>query len=824
MALLLQNNPAPNGPGSLPTWTRGDKDGVGTAYSLSSSVWFTTAGGIITEVYYPDVDTPQVKDLQMIITDGATFFHDPKVDFDHVCEPIVRDTPGLRLTNTAKNKPYRMIQEVITEPGAACLLIRTTLEATAGAPVGFLNSLRVYVLLAPHLEGFGANNTGYVARTAKSDKLVAFRGNTWLALNVNCGFGSTGCGFSGVNDGWQDIIAHQRLPVWNFDCALNGNVALTGEVNRGTNAQFVLALAFGQGDSLTPNSALVAVSEALSYPFGNIGGPLVPYTHLPNFLDGWTQVNAKRWKPNPDPTTDQCRLFNSSRNVLLAHEDKIFDGALVASLSLPWGEIAGDLNGGYHLVWPRDMSQSATALLATDETDVPLRGLMYLAASQSSDGSFYQKFFIDGKPAPGNNQQLDEYSFPIILAYRMREKGLLREFDPSPMVLKAAGALIADGPMTQQERWEENEGYSPSTLASNIAALVCAAEFADQNPQDPTAQFLLEYADFLESHVEAWTVTTQGTLVPGITRHYIRLLPTRVKSWNPRDPMYPEDPNSASFDLKNRIGQATFLAKDIVDTGFLELVRYGIRPPGDQLIEDSLKVVDAMTRDTLPQGFCWRRYNYDGYGQRDDGSAYQGTGVGRPWPLLAGERAHYDLACGRPVSAYLKFFETIAGPRGLLPEQVWNLDATVQAPSGLLLTKGGPTGSAMPLAWAHAEYIRLVRSASDGKVFDLVQPVAARYLAPHAPSPLEVWNFDRQVQTMPKGKTLRIPLRSQFSLRWSSDNWATVNNTDATGTAVGIYYADIPTTAGTAGPLVFTFYWTASGQWQGGNNYQVNLT
>jgi len=823
MASLLQDNPAPGGPGVSPTWTRGDKDGIGTARSLSSSVWFTVAGGILTEVYYPDVDTPQVKDLQMIITDGATFFHDPKVDFDHSCEPITADAPGLRVISSAKNKPYRVTQEVITEPGASCLLIRVTLEATTGAPAGFLDSLHVYVLLAPHLEGFGSNNSGYVARTAKSDKLVAFRGNTWLALNANCGFSTTSCGYSGVNDGWQDIIGHRRLPIWNFDCALNGNIALTGEINRGTDTQFVLALGFGQGDAQTPNGALVAISEALSYPFGNADGPLDPYTHLPNFLDGWIQTNAKRWKPNPDPTTDQCRLFNFSRNVLLTHEDKTFNGALVASLSLPWGEIAGDSDGGYHMVWPRDMSQSATALLATGEIDLPLRGLMYLASSQSPDGSFWQKFFIDGKPAPWNNQQLDEYSFPIILAYRMSAAGLLQEFDPRPMALKAAGAIIANGPMTQQERWEENEGYSPSTLAANIGALVCAAYFADQEGQDhPTAQFLLEYADFLESHLETWTVTTQGTLLPGVTRHFIRLLPTQVKSGN-RNPTQPEDPNSATIVLKNRTGPSSFQAKDIVDGGFLELVRYGIRPPGDPLIEDSLKVVDASIRDQLPQGYCWRRYNYDGYGQQDDGSAYQGTGVGRPWPLLAGERAHYEIACGRDVSAYLSFFEQIAGPRGLLPEQVWN-GPNVQAPSGLLLVQGGPTGSAMPLAWAHAEYVRLVRSASDKKVFDLIKPVADRYVNnPHAPSLLEVWNFDRQLQAMPKGKTLRIPLPNQFRLRWSSDNWATVNDNDAQPTAVGIYYADIPTTAGTAGPLIFTFYWAAVGRWEG-VNYRVNLT
>jgi glucoamylase len=822
MALLLQSNPAPGGPGATPTWTRGDKDGVGTARSLSSSVWFTAAGGIITEVYYPDVDTPQIKDLQFIITDGVSFFHDPKVDFDHACEPIVADAPGLRLINTAKNKPYRVIQEVITEPGSPVLLIRTSLETTAGAAAGLLDSLRVYVLLAPHLEGFGASNDGYVARTAKSDKLVAHRGNTWLALVPDCGLGTTSCGFSGVNDGWQDIIGHQRLPVWNFDCALQGTIALTGEISRGNSNQFVLGLAFGTGDSATPNGALVALSEALSYPFGDVGGPLEPYTHLPNFLDGWAQSNRKRWVPKPDPSSDGLRLYNFSRNVLLTHEDKIYNGALVASLSLPWGELAGDSNGGYHMVWPRDMSQSATALLASGETDLPLRGLMYLAASQSQDGSFFQKFYIDGAPFPGSNQQLDEYSFPIMLAYRMWERSLLQQFDPRPMVLRAAGALVADGPMTQQERWEEDEGYSPSTLAANIAALICAAEFADQTPADhATAEFLRQYADFLEAHLEAWTVTDAGTLLPGIKKHYIRILPTQVKSGD-RNPSLPEDPNNATVYIRNRSGQSAFPAKEIVDGGFLELVRYGIRKPGDPLMEDSLKVLDAVIKYVLPQGPCWLRYNNDGYGQRDDGTAFQGTGVGRPWPLLAGERAHYELACGRDVSAYLKFLEDIAGPRGLLPEQVWS-GPNVQAPSGLLLTKGGPTGSAMPLAWAHAEYIRLVRSASDKKVFDLLKPVADRYLPDHTASLLEVWNFDRQLPAMPKGRTLRIPLRNSFRLTWSVDNWKTVNESDSMATAVGIQYADIPTTAATPGPVKFTFYWVDAGHWEG-VNYQVNLT
>jgi len=825
MALLLQNNSASGGPGVSPTWSRSDKDGVGTALSGSSQLWYTLAGGIVTEVYYPDVDTPQIRDLQLLITDGVNFFHDGTRNYRYTCEPIDPDALALRLTMTAIGQPYSLTQDIISEPGSSVLLIRTTINCTPA----FLQNLHVYVLAAPHLEGFGEFNSGYVARTAKGTRLVAHRGNTWLALGADCDYRSTGCGFVGVNDGWTDIIQNRRLQQWTFDSALNGNIALTGELNLNGRSEFVLALAFGQGDDKTPNSALVALAEALSYPFE---APAGRYSHLAAFLSGWKNAAATRFTPAPNATFDQAKLFNYSRNVLLAHEDKMYDGALVASLSIPWGQIAGDQNGGYHLVWPRDMSQSATALLAAGELDMPLRGLIYLAESQSPDGSFHQKFMIDGQVPPNvyDAQQLDEYSFPVILAYRLSAAKALQQFDPRPMVLAAAGALISHGPMTEQERWEENQGYSPSTLAANIASLVCAAYFAAQDLQDQaTAKFLLEYADFLESHVEAWTVTTQGTLVPEIPRHFIRLLPTTVKGGG-GNPSAPEDPNTAKITIGNR-GGLTLFAKEVVDGGFLELVRYGIRKAGDPLFEDSLRVVDSSIKKDLPQGPCWHRYTNDGYGQNNDGSPFTGIGVGRPWPLLAGERAHYELAKHADVSNYLKAMEGFAGMRGLLAEQLWDAP---DVPSSPPMIFGQPTGSAMPLAWAHAEYIRLVRSVSDGAVFDRVDIVADRYLTspntlepnllqPYTPSNLEVWNFDRQIPAIPRGKRLRIPLGGDFNLRWSSDGWNTTQSTPATATSVGIFYADIPTDAGTAGPLVFTFQWIPSGSWQG-NNFQVNLT
>ncbi|MDI4232503.1 glycoside hydrolase family 15 protein [Bradyrhizobium sp. Arg237L] len=805
---LLSANPAPAGPGVQPFWARADKDGVGTAMSWSSQLWFTMAKGVITEIYFPDIDTPQVRDIQFLVTDGSTFFHDPKVDYHHECKPIHPEALGYRLTNTAIGQAYKIIHEVISEQGASTLLIRTKLEGDAN----LLKKLRVYALLAPHIEGAGSGNSGFVARTGAGNVLAAYRNNTWLAMGANLGFSSTSCGYVGVNDGWQDVIGRRRLPEWNYDCVFNGNIALMGEIDLNGATEFVLALAFSPGDADTPNASLTALFEALSSPFE---APAGSYSHLSAFLAGWQEAKSGwDFQPAAHATFDAARLFKMSCNVLLAHEDKRFNGALVASLSIPWGEANGDSDGGYHLVWPRDMSQSASALLAAGETDLPLRGLLFLAATQKPDGSWSQNFYISGK-GHWLGTQLDEYSFPILLAHRVRVEKALQFFDPRSMVMAAARALIAGGPSSPMERWEENAGYSPSTLAANIAALVCAADFVSQEPEDqPTAEFLLDYADFLESHLEQWLVTTKGDLLPGIPRHYIRLLPIG-------DPALPEpDPDDAIMYLKNVSGPNAFPARNIVDAGFLELVRYGIRAPRDQLIEDSLKVVDASIKDDLPGGPCWRRYTHDGYGQTDSGGPFRDVGVGRPWPLLTGERGHYEFAAGRDPSIYIEAMEAFAGDRGLLAEQLWNAK-DLNTPT-INLQRGGATGSSMPLAWAHAEYIKLVRSVSDGKPFDRIQIVADRYLKKHKPSPLEIWNRNRQIPAIPRGRTLRIQSVEKFDLHWSRDGWTTVQDTNATATAVGIFYADIATDQHARGPIVFTFYWLDSTHWEG-RDYEVNL-
>src|SRR5581483_56357 len=362
--------------------------------------------------------------------------------------------------------------------------------------------------------------------------------------------------------------------------------------------------------------------------------------------------------------------------------------------------------GGYHLVWTRDLVQAATALLSAGDSATPLRVLVYLAVSQRADGGFYQNFWIDGRPY-WTGIQLDEVSFPLVLAWRLEEAGALGGFDPCAMAAAACGFLVREGPTTAQEWWEEAAGFSPSTLAINIAGLVCAAELLASHGDPQTAAFVVAYADFLEAHLDAWTATSEGTLDPGVARHYIRVNPNAGGH---------ENPNEGMLTLANQPPEGPFEypAKSIVDAGFLELVRYGIRDPHDPLIVDSLRVVDAVLKVQLPQGPAWRRYNHDGYGQHDDGTSFKGWGVGRPWPLLTGERGHYELAAGRDARPYLRAMQDSAVGIGLIPEQVWDAAAIRDK----LLAPGGPTGAAIPLAWAHAEYIKLSRSIADARVFD----------------------------------------------------------------------------------------------------------
>jgi glucoamylase len=382
--------------------------------------------------------------------------------------------------------------------------------------------------------------------------------------------------------------------------------------------------------------------------------------------------------------------------------------------------------------------------------------------------------------------------------------------------MSAAGYLVRNGPATPQERWEEAAGYSPSTLASSIAGLICASLFARERGDDDTARYLQEYADFLECHIESWTVTTQGELVAGVPRHYIRILPVDLS-----DPRAGEDPNQGTLHIANLRADepSIFPAKDVVDAGFLELVRYGVRRAGDPLMEDSLRVIDAVLKVDTPGGPTWRRYNHDGYGQGLGGEPFTGTGRGRGWPLLTGERAHYELAAGRNVAPFVRAMEWFANGAGLLPEQIWD-EKLARPEKGLFF--GRPAGSAMPLMWAHAEYIRLLRSTADGVPFDRIPEVAERYVTDGAARPREIWKFNRQPGRIRAGIPLRIQTNEPFRLRWSVDEWATYSDVEGRETSLGVHFVDLDMGPEQKAPIRFTFYWTEASRWEG-RDYAVTV-
>ncbi len=767
-------------PGIEPRWTRATKDAVGTARDRGSPVWFTISSGILNEVYYPTIDHPQVRDLQFLITDGETFFHDERRHLDSSTVAIQSFGLGYVVTTKDPDGRYELRKEIIADPDSAAVVIHTHLIASPDIRA----NLRVFVLCAPHIDIGGYGNNGAVLEVNSRDVLAAWKGSTWLALGANRPFLKRSVGYVGASDGWQDVHQHLDL-AWEFDRAPDGNIALTGEIDFTDSDRAVVVLAFGDHR----HGALTAMFQGLGHDFDDFRR---------SFGAQWSEAETDLL-PLGSVSGDGGELYRTSAALLMAHEDKRYAGAFIASLSIPWGEERGDGElGGYHLVWTRDMVNSATGLLAAGKTEAPLRALIYLAATQHADGGFPQNFWISGEPY-WHGVQLDEVAFPVLLAWRLWNCGGLEQFDPYPMVKLAAGYIIRNGPVTPQERWEEASGYSPSTLASNIAALICAADMARSRGDGLLAGFLEDYADFMEARVEAWTVTDRGTLLEGVTRHYIRINPV-----DPADPDPDHDPNDSLVQLANQPpgGPYAYPAREIVDAGFLELVRYGIRPAGDRLIEDSLRVVDHALRFESPFGPAFYRYNHDGYGQRDDGSGYDGWGRGRPWPLLSGERGHYEFAAGRDAIPYVRALERFAHGTGLLPEQIWDSDDI--ADRGL--KRGRPTGAAMPLMWAHAEYIKLLRSLHDGAVYDRIAQVSDRYRTGRGRgSGIEVWKPNRHARTVVRGGRLRVLAPVPFRITVTAGDGLDGDLT-ARDSGARVWFADVPIPADLAQPVRLAFH------------------
>jgi len=790
---------APGWPGIPPRWTSSAKTGIGTALNQHSRVWFTLSHGILNEVYFPRVDQACTRDQGLLITDGARFFSEEKRNCRFENAPLEPGVPVYELTNTENQGRYKIYKEVFSDPYRNVVVQKIRFQPLEGK----LADYRLYALLAPHLANGGAGNTGWVGHYKGVPMLFAEHNDTALAFACSVPWKKMSVGFAGASDSWQDLSQHYQM-TWEYTRAENGNVALTGEIDlAASGGEFVLALGFGGMWAEAGQQARSSLLEA----YEDVRD------HYVWHWQKWQETLLKLDEP-----ARERDLYRASVAVMRSHESKDFLGGVIASLSIPWGFNKGDEDlGGYHLVWPRDLVETALGFLAAGAEPDALRVLRYLESTQESDGHWAQNLWLDGRPYwPGT--QMDETAFPILLVDMLRREAKYALGDLQrwwKLVERAARFIARNGPVTLQDRWEEDAGYSPFTLAVEIAGLLAAADLADTVEEKESAAHLRETADCWNDNIERWCYAKDSDLARqiGVEGYYVRIAPPETDS--------AASPLEGYVPIKNRPpGQSTEPATHVISPDALALVRFGLRAPDDPRIRSTVKVIDALLRVKLPQGYCWYRYNDDGYGEHEDGSPFDGTGIGRPWPLLAGERAHYELAAGRSSAAedLLRVIELSTEGGRLIPEQVWDREDI----PALELFLGKPTGSACPLVWAHSAYIKLRRSLRDGKIFDQPPQTLQRYVVEKQTGTHFEWRFNNKCRSMPQGKVLRIVVPSPALVHWSFDGWRSNHDTN-TRDPLDIYIADLPAANLKAGTeIVFTFYWQNEQRWEG-TNFAVTI-
>jgi glucoamylase len=676
--LAAQNQLAPGAPGSMPTWTAASKEGVGTSASTDSKVWFTLEGGVLSEVYYPRLDSADVRTLEFAVSDGKSVWLESK-DMQHSIERPDDDALIYKQVSREPAGGFTISKTYVTDPQRDTLLIDVDFSGSS--------DLALYVLYDPALKNSGYGDTGYT----ESDGLITEKPGMASALLCSAGLEQMSSGFAGSSDGYTDLLLHRRLE-WSYTRAENGNVIQSARVAA---RHFTLALGFGT----TPAAAIDTAKASLQRGFPAVST---------QYAAGW-QEYTRTLRQVSEPYAHEFRL---AAMVLKAHEDKTFRGAMIASMSIPWGfAVKADSAGvgGYHLIWARDLYEVATALLAAGDRAAAERALNYLfKVQQKPDGSFPQNSWLDGK-AYWTKLQMDEISYPMILAWQL---GKTDTETWQKHIRPEAEFVISHGPTTEQERWEEISGYSPSTIAAEIAGLICAADVARKNGAGDDAARYIKAADDWAANIEKILVTRSGHLGgPGASQGYY------IRMDNNADP-----DDGYSLDVRN--GGGTWDERDVVDAGFLELVRLGIRLPDDAVIERSLGVIDSTIRVETPNGPGFYRYNHDGYGETFFGGAWLGEGMGRLWPIFSGERGEYEVARGRDASVYLNAMLHFANAGGMIPEQVWDRADPTQ--SHFVLGQG--TGSATPLAWSMAQFIRLVVCAEEKQIVEQPSIVADHFL------------------------------------------------------------------------------------------------
>ncbi len=669
-------NDAPGKPGIEPVWCAADKDLVITSLG-NSRVWATLGHGIVNEVYWPSTGRPQLRDLGFIVAKGDKWW----------------EIKRLRKYKVATPKPYILCPTVEHHVDDFCLTLDVICDDLRDVVLVRFNlqgeGCRLYAMLAPRLGSRGEHNSAWC------DKGVFYGEGHGICLALRCdvGFARCSAGYAGESDGWQDFKQHSQM-TWEYPQATDGNVAMIGELAA---AQGVLALSFGTSRAGVNTLAVSSLAEG--------------------FVPIWDRVEANweewgsKWDFPAQLTQRRRSHVERSVAVLKASDDRLYPGAVVASLSIPWGTSRSSL-GGYHYVWPRDSVETALSMIAVEHFREARQLAAYLIATQNADGHWAQNLFPSGEPFR-EGIQLDQTSFPIVLIAKLCELGELGDLNGADEVVQRAIAyLIRSGPVTPQDRWEENRGVSVFTLVVMITAIVAGADLIPDEQEDER-EYVLSYADYLNRRIEDW-LYVEGTKLDrkyGTSGHYIRMATDEIFGGQ-----HGQLPIANHSDL-------SLPADEVVSMDFTYLSRMGLRRPEDRRMLDTLKVSEGELRGDTPNGPSFHRYTADGYGEHDDGSPFDGRGRGRLWPLLTGERGVLATQLGENPKVYLDALCHMTGPGGMLPEQVWDSDPIPERG----LYPGRPSGSAMPLLWAQAEFVTLAVASVTGEPVELLDVVVKRY-------------------------------------------------------------------------------------------------
>ncbi len=793
---------APGWPGIIPRWTTSAKSAIGTAFGEASRVWFTASHGILNEIYYPEVDSACMRDAGLIVASRDGLRSEEKRHCRHDVAWLAPGVPAFRLTNRCLSDRYVITKRVCCSSEFDVVLQHVRFDALQGA----LEDYSLLFLLASHLGNQGAGNTAWIGTSKGVPVLFAERNGLALAAACDVGWHERTVGFVGPDDAWNDFMTNGRLTA-TYDRAENGNVALAATVDLAAcHGSFTIAIALAPD----PDTAAIHARAALMDPY-DLAEDL--------YASAWRDWQRTLLPLDEPASASQPPLYRSSTAAMRSHLSSNTDGGIIASLSVPWGDTMGDGDlGGYHLVWLRDSVMSATGFLAMGAHAEVESILRFLAVTQEPDGHWPQNMWLNGR-AFWHGLQLDEAAFPILLVDIARRESALRHDGVArywPMGRRAAEFVTMHGPMTEQDRWEENAGFSPFTLAVEISALLAAADLADAMDEPGFASYLRDTADDWNDSVERWTYVEQTELARriGVRGYYIR-----IAGADGADPLLPR----GKIQLRNRPShQRDIDAESLISVDALSLVRFGLRAADDPRIVDTVRVIDTILRTETATGPTWHRYNLDGYGEHADGTAYDGTGIGRGWPLLAGERAHYELAAGRRADAerLLAAMRAQTSDGGaFLPEQIWDA-SDIPAEE---LFNGRPAGSAMPLVWAHAEYVKLLRSLHDGCLFDQPPQTVARYVKGTTIPRVAAWRLTARRRSIPMGRVLRIDTPEPARIRWTSDEWRRYHDSDSHEITAGVHATELPTASLIAGATVrFTVFWPATGRWEG-HDFEVSI-